>query len=294
MEPDGDITEGVGAAEGWLHRGVTADGAVRFLAVEARALADRVRQHHDLGPDATRLAGEALVSALLMSAWIKGEERVTLQVQGEVPKLAFICDVDANGGARARLTPRHLAAPDGRVRGLVYAIKSTPRAELYRGVTALEHQTMEEGLLSHLLGSDQVDAILRLDARVDEDGTLTLAGGIMVERLPWSDAQTSLDDEAFNLMFRGIRDQSVDALLTALAFGSIEGQPATLLESRALHWRCSCSQQRIEAVLAQLDAQELSEMARVDGQAEVTCNFCNIAWTVGAPRLLELAAARPE
>jgi molecular chaperone Hsp33 len=293
MEPEVDITEGVGTAEGWLHRGVTADGAVRFLAVEARALADRVRQHHDLGPDAARLAGEALISALLMSAWIKGEERVTLQVQGEAPRLAFICDVDATGGARARLTPSHLRSPDGRVQGLVYAIKSTPRAEIYRGVTALTDQTMEEGLLSHLTGSDQVDAILRLDAQVDADGSLTLAGGIMLERLPWSDAQASLDDEAFTLMFQGIRTQSVDDLLTALAFGSIEGQPATLLESRALHWRCSCSQQRIEAVLAQLDGQELRDMAQVDGKAEVTCNFCNIAWTVGAPRLLELAAARP-
>lgn len=293
MEPDVDITEGVQAAEGWLHRGVTADGAVRFLAVEARALADRVRQHHELGPDAARLAGEALVSALLMSAWIKGEERVTLQVQGEAPRLAFICDVDANGGTRARLTPRHLRSADGRVRGLVYAIKSTPRAELYRGVTALEDQTMEEGLVSHLTGSDQVDALLRLDARVDEDGSLAFAGGIMLERLPWSDEQRSLDSEAFALMFQGLKSQSVDDLLTALAFGTIGSQPASLLESRALHWRCSCSQQRIEAVLAQLDAHELSEMARVDGQAEVTCNFCNIAWTVSAPRLLELAAARP-
>lgn len=291
MSPDPTASPDPTDAPGTLHRGLTSGGAVRFLAVELRDLADRVRATHGLGPDAARLAGEALVANALMSAWIKGDERITLQLQGESPRFSYVSDVDAEGGLRARFAPGSLTRVAGdRVDGLLLAIKSNAHKELYRGMTALRHQRIEGALSEHLGQSDQVDALVRIDAQIADDGTVRNAAGLVLERLPDEPGQPSLSPEAFASAHGGLREQSVSDLLVALAFGKISGEPVELLETRPLSWRCGCSQERIEAVLFNLGAEELQAMEREDGQAEVTCHFCAIAYTVSGPRLLELAA----
>ncbi len=291
LAADDLAADDLAAEAGSLHRGLTSGGAVRFLAVELRGLADRVRRTHDLGPAAARLAGEALVANALMSAWIKGDERIALQLQGESPRFSFVSDVDADGGLRARFTPSGLTRVDGdTVDGLLLAIKSNAHKELYRGMTALRHQRIEGALSEHLGQSDQVDVLVRIDAELDPDGSVRNAAGLVLERLPVESGHPSISRAEFASEHGGLRDQPVSDLLVSLAFGKISGQPVELLENRALVWRCGCSQQRIEAVLYNLGTSELQAILDEDGQAEVVCHFCNIAYGVSGPRLRELLA----
>ncbi|MEC8422276.1 MAG: Hsp33 family molecular chaperone HslO, partial [Myxococcota bacterium] len=116
------------APTGSLHRGLTADGAVRFLAVEAKRLVHQTGTAHGLSGAAARTAGEATIAALLMSAWIKGEERITLQIQGEEPRFAYMGEADAAGNIRARMTPARLRPREGQhINGLMMAIKADGR-----------------------------------------------------------------------------------------------------------------------------------------------------------------------
>lgn len=276
---------------GSLHRGLVGDGAVRFLAVELRALAEDVRQRHELGPRSARLAAEALVANALMSAWIKGDERITLQLQGESPRFGFVSDVDAGGGLRARMSPARLTGPrtDG-IQGMLMAIKANARKELYRGMTGLDGQRIEAALSDHLGQSDQVDVLVRIEAVVDDDGSVRTAAGLVLERLPEEAGHASLDSDAFFAAHRPMLDQPVSDLMVALAFGKVSGEPIDLLENRELVWRCGCSQERIEAVLFNLGAAELRAILEEDGRAEVSCHFCNIAYGVEGPRIAELIA----
>ena len=171
-------------ALGSLHRGLCADGRVRFLAVEAKGLCRLIQSYHDLNPSASRLASEAMLSALFMSAYIKGEERISLQLQGESPHCAFIADVDSSGGARARFTPPRVLYKSGApVDGMMLAIKSNARAELYRGITQVEKVTLEQALWEHLTNSSQVDVLLRIKVAVDGQGQLRFAAGILLVRV---------------------------------------------------------------------------------------------------------------
>jgi molecular chaperone Hsp33 len=275
--------------KGRLHRGLVADRAVRFLAVELGSLGELTRTRHELGPEAARIAAEGLVSAALMSAYIKGSERITLQIQGERPRFNFACDVDAEGGLRAQLSPGELAPTEkGALRGLLLAIKADAKREIYRGITRLDDETLEVALRSHLAGSDQVEVFLRIGTLQTEDGQVIFAGGLLVERLPEDPNLPSIGIEAFRARFAGIEEPPVEELLTSLAFGHILDEPVELLDNRSLVWRCSCSQARIEAVLRDLPSQELIEMLEEDRGAEVTCHFCNIAYRVDETRLAQL------
>lgn len=268
---------------GSLHRGLAAGRAVRFLATELAGIANITRERHDLDPDATRIAAEALVAASLMSAWIKGEERITLQIQGEQPRFSFMADVDSEGGLRARLTPASVPLPKGgNVNGLIYAIRADVSKEIYRGVSAIEDQTIERALAAHVRGSEQMDAFLRIGVSMGEDGRVRSAGGIVVERLPEEPGLPSMSREDFRNQFAGIEDQPAQELLLALAFGTLVGEKVEILENRELHWRCGCSQERIEAVLYNLGVAELRAILAEQGGAEVACHFCNLAYTVDA------------
>ena len=88
-----------------LVRGILGDGMARLFAIDATGVAEQCRQLHKLRGDAVPLAAEAIVASIVLAGQIKGEERVSMQLQCSRPQCAFIADVDANGGERARFTP---------------------------------------------------------------------------------------------------------------------------------------------------------------------------------------------
>lgn len=283
---------------GSLHRGFAGGQTVRFLAVEAKKLVAHTAATHGLSPGAARLAGEASVAALLMSAWIKGDERVTLQIQSERPRFAFVGEVDAEGGLRARLTPEHVhAAPGAPLQGVLMAVKADARKELYRGMTPLDGETIERALVNHLAQSDQVDIALRIQVVLADDGTVRTAGGLLVERLPEHNVHAWIDSETFQATYGHIREQDIGELHTALAFGQLAGEAVELLENRTLEWRCRCSNDKVRGMLLRLGAAELRSIRDELGQAEVTCHFCNVARVTdraGLDRLIDLLEAHTE
>src|SRR5688500_91090 len=105
---------------GALVRALLADRAVRLVLVEARGPVRHVRALRTLGPGATRLAGETAVAAGLASAFVKGEEELTVHLQGRLPVFAAYGDVTGEGNIRVRVTPHDVElAEDGRFTGLL-------------------------------------------------------------------------------------------------------------------------------------------------------------------------------
>jgi molecular chaperone Hsp33 len=267
-------------------RALAGGGTVRIVAVEARDAAEEARVRHDLLPHAARVCAEGMIATALLSAHIKGEERVTLQLQGEHPRCAFIGEVDSEGHLRARLTPNEL--PDGPLDGILLAIKSDARQELYRGMTEVRHEPLEAAFARHLAESQQADVLLRFGARTDADGRIELAAGFLVERLPPDPTLPSLTHEEFEATFGQLRTDDLEDVMTGLMFGKLLGEDIQLLEARDVVWKCRCSREKVEAMVYALGPDDLQAMI-AEGGSEVTCHFCNTVWKVSADRLRELA-----
>jgi len=274
---------------GTLLRALAGGDTVRLLVVDLPQVAERARVAHGLGPGAARLAAEGVVATALLAAHIKGEERLMLQLQGTHPRVAFVGEIDADGALRARLTPADLPVPeDDRLDGLLLAVKSDATREVYRGHTEVAGQRLEEALAWHLGASEQVDAILRIHARVGADDAVKVAGGLLLERLPEDPDLPSIDGEEFEARFGILREAPLDHVLAEIAGGGLLGTNLRLLEERPIVWRCRCSQHRVEATLASLGGEELRAVADEDHGAEVICHFCNTAYDVSEARLREL------
>ncbi len=276
-----------------LIRGILGDGVARMFAIDVSGIAEQTRQLHKLRGDAARLAAEAVVASVVLSGHIKGEERVTLQMQCSRPEAAFIADVDATGGIRARFTPETVTVDqDQGIEGMLLAIKSMPGRELYRGVTPVDSETISDALTRHLDISAQVDTVLNISVLLGDDGAVVQAGGIVIERLPASELSELESSAEFAVTFDPVREMNIQELLQAVANGTIQSVPIEVLEEQAVTWRCSCGQERVEAVLASLPVEEITAMLEEDGKAEMICHFCNIAYQIGPERLEQMVVAK--
>jgi molecular chaperone Hsp33 len=276
-----------------LIRGILGDGLARMFAIDITGIAEQTRQLHTLRGDAAQLAAEAVVAAVVLSGHIKGEERVSLQLQCSRPKAAFIADVDASGGIRARFTPEVVTLDqEGGIEGMMLAIKSMPGRELYRGVTPIENESISDALTRHLGVSAQVDTILNISAVLDDDGAVIHAGGIVIERLPVPEINELEASAEFVVAFDPVREMGIQELLQAVTHKSLQGVAIEILEEQAVNWRCSCGQERVEAVLLSLPVEEITAILKEDGKAEVICHFCNIAYQIGPERLEQMVVTK--
>ena len=61
-----------------------------------------------------------------------------------------------------------------------------------------------------------------------------------------------------------------------LIFGGLSDDYALEVKgSRDVRWQCDCSRDRMKNALATIGKDDLREIIDEDGQAELSCNFCN-------------------
>ena len=270
----------------WLVRGLDETGAVRLLAVEVAQVNDAVARAHDLSPEASKLCAQSLVATALMSAYIKGEERIMLQVQGERPAVAFVGEIDAHGMLRGRLTPATVANVDT-LNGLMLVIKSDEKKELYRGVSKIDCG-IEDALRGHFETSNQVDVLLAMTIEQDASGLVTYAAGLLLERLPAHAQLATLSNSAFIEKYKQIIQDPLRDTLIQMALGSFADGKWEVLERRDLVYGCRCSREKVAGMLIGLGAEELRSMRLEDGGASVNCDFCTKEYRYSAAELAEL------
>jgi molecular chaperone Hsp33 len=268
-------------AEGVLVRGLVLGGRARVLAVVADSTAQEIVRAHGLAGAAARICTQGVVATLLMSAHIKDEERLMVQVQASKPRFAFHGEARADGSVRARLSPTWFPETE-QVEGALLAIKWDGDKELYRGVAELK-ESFEASLQEYLVSSQQTHGVVRLQVKVDEDGRVRVASGLLVEMLGGQ-----MEAAAFEPLVRPLRSANMGEVMTGFAFGQLLGGPVEVLESRPVTLRRT-TLARVEGMLRGLGAAELRAMAEEQGEASITCQFTNETFTVGKDRLIELA-----
>ena len=109
-----------------LIAGVAAETAVRFIAADATAVSRETARTHGLAAGAAALGAESMVAAALMSAHVKGEDRITLQLQSEQPRASLFAEIDGQGAVRGRVMPPIIRFASGAsLRGILVAIRSS-------------------------------------------------------------------------------------------------------------------------------------------------------------------------
>ena len=284
-------------------RAITADGLVKAAAITGRDLVERARNIHTLLPVATAALGRTLMAASLMGDAMKIDgSSLTLQIKGGGPLGTILAVSDEAGNVRGYVQNPHVElmekAPGkldvGRAvgeSGSLTVIKDLGMKEPYVGTIDLLSGEIADDIAAYFVESEQIPTACALGVLVGTDQSVTSAGGYLIQLLPGAGEDIITKIEA------GV--QRVGSVSHALE-GGLDGAgllravlsdfDLEILETHPVEYRCYCSRDRVTRALISMGREELSSLIQEQGQAELTCQFCDQIYRYSKGDLEEILA----
>ena len=261
---------------------------VKASVITARDMVERARQIHRTLPVATAALGRTLMAASMMGNQLKEDNgSVTLRIKGDGPLGGITAVADSAGNARGYVLnpavdlplkgPAKLDVGSAVGRdGSLTVIKDLNMKEPYVGTVPLVSGEIAEDITSYFAESEQIPTACALGVLVDVDQSVLCAGGYLIQLLPGA------DDAAISAIERGIEKVGpvTEALRGGLdARGLVERVLSEFeleeLSAEPVEYRCYCSRDRVTRALISMGREELESLLREQGQAELTCQFCD-------------------
>ena len=284
-------------------RAITADGLVKAAAITGRDLVERARNIHTLLPVATAALGRTLMAASLMGDAMKIDgSSLTLQIKGGGPLGTILAVSDEAGNVRGYVQNPHVElmekAPGkldvGRAvgeTGSLTVIKDLGMKEPYVGTIDLLSGEIADDIAAYFVESEQIPTACALGVLVGTDQSVTSAGGYLIQLLPGA------GEDIITKIETGV--QRVGSVSHALE-GGLDGAgllravlsdfDLEILETHPVEYRCYCSRDRVTRALISMGREELSSLIQEQGQAELTCQFCDQIYRYSKEELEEILA----
>lgn len=281
-----------------LIRVLAKDAHVKAVAITAKDMVERARNIHRLLPLGTAALGRALMAASMMGCQLKEEYgAVTLTFKGGGPLGTVMAVADHLGNARGYLTDGSIELPlkaPGKldvgsgvgVDGTLTVIKDIGLKEPYVGTVPLVSGEIAEDITSYFAVSEQIPSACALGVLVGKDCSVAQAGGYLIQLLPGATEGEIQAIEA-GVAQLGALTSAMDAgmdsegmLRTALGAFELE-----IVERAPVEYRCYCSRERMERALRSMGEKDLRELIQEQGEAELTCQFCDKVYRFTKPEL---------
>ena len=282
-------------------RAITGDGYVKAVAITGRDLVERARNIHTLLPMATAALGRALLGASMMGDMLKEQAgSLTLQIKGGGPLGTILAVSDCQGNVRGYVQNPHVdlmekhpgkldvGAAVGET-GTLTVIKDIGLKEPYVGSIGLFSGEIADDLAMYFVESEQIPTACALGVLVGTDQSVTSAGGYLIQLLPGA------SEEIITKIESGVRKLGP---VSAALEGGLDGEgllravmsefELEILEKHPVEYRCYCSRERVSRALVSMGRAELSSLIEEQGQAELTCQFCDKVYHYSREELEEL------
>nr|WP_319395876.1 Hsp33 family molecular chaperone HslO [uncultured Desulfobacter sp.] len=273
-----------------LYRFMLADDQIKGVVVHATRMIKEMQANHELGPLETLVLGQAYIAAALISAPLKGRDRIALNIQCSGPIKGLDVEANAFGEIRGYLkaNPIDVENPE-KIKWLstLYGagflsvtryIEDTKRP--YTGQIALVHGSIAEDMAEYFLTSEQIPSGFCLSVAFDEDEAVIGAGGIFLQALPGADSDNvalaeTMIQKIDNLGHRFAQDQTPESVIED---GFADLSPR-FLDSSRVEFYCRCSQDRMASHLKNLPKEDRSDiLANGPFPLELRCHHCNSAY----------------
>lgn len=272
-----------------LMRGSSAGGEIRVLTAITTELVNEAQRIHHTYPTATAALGRLLTGAALMgAAGLKNEtDSMTIQIRGEGEIKNLVAVTDCQSRVRGYISNPYVDRPlndKGKLDvggaiggGYMSVVRDLGLKEPYVGQTPLVSGEIAEDLTYYYAKSEQTPTSIALGVLVDTDNSVLSSGGFMIQMLPGAtdEMAKSLEEILKNLppVTTMIRDgMSAEDILFRVTEGF-----SMICENKTVtpKYECKCSKERMEKALISIGADELTQLINEQGQAELTCQFCD-------------------
>src|SRR5690606_12104554 len=234
------------------------------------------------------LLGELTAAATLLSANLKFDGTIVLQLQGNGPVALIVVECTSTLQIRASATLREDAVipEDGTLQSLInpdsqgqFIVVIDPRRSgshltPYQGVVPLEGDNVAQVLELYMRQSQQLDTRLWLAANAEH------TGGLLLQRLPdnggnhRSEAVEPSWERACHLAATVKQEELLTLEPDALVHRLFWQEELLTFEPLPVSWHCPCSRERVADMLRMLGNDEVQDILSEGNGIDIACNFC--------------------
>lgn len=267
-------------------RATAAEGRIRCWATSTTNLCEEARHRHDTYPVASAALGRLLTVGVMMGLNLKGQDILTLRVQGGGPVGALVVLANSEGEVRGYVENPHTHLPSkspGKLNvggavgkeGFLYVIKDLGLKEPYTGSVPLVSGEIGEDVTRYFAESEQTPSAVSVGVLVDTDHRIKAAGGYIVQLMPGV-TEEEIEELEKNIGEAPPVSQMIDQGMTPEEIGAqvLKGMGFQVLEKHPVAFKCKCSRERLRDVLKGIGKDELTSILQEQGHAELNCHFC--------------------
>jgi molecular chaperone Hsp33 len=277
-----------------LQKFIFDNAAVRGELVEISDAWREIQARHDYPKAVRALLGEMVAAAALLSANLKFNGALVMQVHGDGPvKLLVVeCDAELRLRATAKLGSNAVIADDATLTDLLNAhgkgrfvitldpLEKMPGQQPYQGVVPLDGKDIATVIENYMLRSEQMDTKLWLAA--DDH----VARGLLLQKLP-------RNSDAKDQVKQATEEEDLETWNRAVILGGTLKQEELLTTDvptllKRLFWEetirvfepaqpsffCSCTREKVGNMLKMLGQPEIDSALDDLGELAINCDFC--------------------
>lgn len=270
----------------YLVRAIGFNGQVRAFATNTTETVKEAQRRHNTWPIVSAALGRSMTASVMMGAMLKGDDKITVKIEGNGPIGPMIIDADAKGDVRGYVTNPHVhfdlnehGKLDVRAgvgtEGALTVVKDLGLRDMFSGQTPIVSGEIAEDFTYYFATSEQVPSSVGLGVLVNPDNTILAAGGFIIQLMPGCEEETieaiekhlASIEPVSKMIEKGYSPEQI--LETVLGKENVQ-----ILSTLPVQFQCQCSKERFGAAIIGLGVQEIQEMIDEDGQAEAQCHFC--------------------
>ncbi|SPR96153.1 Hsp33 family molecular chaperone HslO [Cupriavidus taiwanensis] len=301
---------------------------VRGELVRMEATWQEVLGRHSYPAPVRRLLGEMMAAAALLSANLKFNGALVMQLHGDGPvrMLVVECLSDLSMRATAKLAEGAQLADDATLAQMVnahghgrFAITLDPKDKLpgqqpYQGIVPLADAHGPLGSISAVL-EHYMQASEQLDTRLWLAADDHVAAGMLLQKLPAYGGTAEVGETGAPLASHAkaqdldtwdravqlgttlkaeeLLAETPDTLLRRLFWEDLQDAGLRVFEPLAPHFYCSCSRPKVAGMLQSLGQAEIESIIAERGQVEIHCDFCGQRYEFDPVDCAQLFSATP-
>lgn len=270
----------------YLIRALAFDGKVRAFSVRTTDTISEAQKRHATWPTASAALGRSMTAGVMMGAMLKGEDKLTVKVEGKGPLGAIVVDSNSKGEVRGyvsqpqthfdlnehgKLDVKRAVGTDG----MLTIVKDLGMRDFFTGSVPLVSGELGEDFTYYFAASEQVPSSVGLGVLVNPDNSILASGGFIIQLMP------GIEDDTISIIEEKLSSMEPVSKLIAKGLSPEEllqeilgEENVQVLDKMPVSFECNCSKDRFGTAILALGVDEIQEMIDDDGKAEAQCHFC--------------------
>ncbi|NRB69435.1 MAG: Hsp33 family molecular chaperone HslO [Vibrio sp.] len=274
-----------------LNRYLFEDLSVRGELVQLDEAYQRIISSKEYPAPVQGLLGELLVATTLLTATLKFEGSITLQLQGDGPVSLAVINGDHDQKVRGVARWKGDIAEDASIhdmmgKGHLVITIDPKKGERYQGIVGLDGDNLSEVLESYFANSEQLKT--RIWLRLGEHEGKQHAAGMLIQVMP--DGTGTPDDfEHLEQLTDTVKNEELFTLqANELLYRLYNQEKVRLFEPQPVAFHCGCSRERSGAAIMTVDRAEIQDILAEVGSISLHCDYCGTDYTFDEAQIAEL------